>query len=94
MRLDLFMKWTGLYRQRTEAKRACDRGEVSVDGEPAKASSSVRPGTRILIEASTRLVEAEVAEIPTRAPSKSQRQRFVRLLRQERRDAVEADLSF
>ena len=95
MRLDLYLKWTGLCRQRSEAKRACDRGEVSLDGQPAKASTAARVGAVVRIEAPARLLEAEILELPRRAPAKSQRERYVRLLRQERRDAaVDADLSF
>lgn len=97
MRLDVYLKWMGLCRRRSEAKAACDQGQVRLDGQAAKAASSVRPGTRISIEAPTMRLEAEVVELPGRAPAKKQRGRYVRVLSQERLQAsavIDEDLSF
>ena len=93
MRLDIFLKNTGLIKQRSEAKRACDAGQIQIGGQKAKASHAVIVGAQILIETDTRLLDVEVLDIPVRPPAKRDRQRFYRVIREERRDPYE-DLSF
>lgn len=85
-RLDLFLKHTGLVKQRGEAKRACDEGRVWVNGQPAKASHSVKVGEVISLEMADRYLEAEILAIPERPPARRERDQYCRLLRQERRD--------
>ena len=92
-RLDLFLKHTGLIKQRTQAKRACDDECVQVNGKPAKASQQIRPGETIIIDTEMHYIEAQVLDIPRRSPAKKQRDRYVRILREEHRDPIE-DLSF
>ena len=82
-RLDLFLKHTGLVKQRSQAKQACDEDCIWVDGKLAKASRAVRPGEIITITHAGRHVEAEILEIPNHHAAKSQRERYVRILRQE-----------
>jgi hypothetical protein len=50
-------------------------------------------GAQILIETDTRLLDVEVLDIPVRPPARRDRQRFYRVIREERRDPYE-DLSF
>ncbi|MEW6749948.1 MAG: S4 domain-containing protein [Candidatus Latescibacterota bacterium] len=92
-RLDDYLRNTGLVRQRSEAKRACDAGRVWVDGQPAKASRPVRQGEVIRIDLPDRLVEAEVLAVPERPPARADRGRYCRILRRETRDP-HADLTF
>ena len=96
-RLDLYLKHTGLIKQRSEAKRACDDGRiviVSPTGEKtAKASQAVHVGEHVRIETATRRIEVEVLGLPTRAPARSERQRFYRVLSEEQIDPFD-DLSF
>ena len=82
-RLDLFIKQTGLLKQRSEAKQACAQDCVCIDGVPAKASREVSPGEVIAIALPGRRIEAEVLEVPARQPGRNQRHRYVRILRQE-----------
>ena len=93
MRLDIFLKSTGLVKQRSEAKRACDAGRVMIGGQPAKASHAVIVGEQILIESDVRLLDVEILAIPARPPAKRDRHRFYRIIHEERRDPYE-DLSF
>ena len=93
MRLDIFLKNTGLIKQRSEAKRSCDAGRVHIGGQPAKASHVVIVGEQILIETDARLLDVEVIDVPTRPPAKRDRHRFYRVIRDERRDPYD-DLSF
>jgi len=92
-RLDLFLKNTGLIKQRAEAKRACDEGRVRVGGQPAKAGRPVSCGEIVSCELAERYIEVEVLAVPERQPSRQERARFYRLIRQERRDP-HADLEF
>lgn len=85
IRLDVFLKSVGLFRQRTEARRACDEGRVLVDGRPAKAAHPVKVGEVIRLEDGSRCLEAEVLGLPERAPSRSERERYCRVLSQQRR---------
>lgn len=93
MRLDIFLKNTGLIKQRSEAKRACDAGRVQIGGRPAKASHSVAVGDQLHITTPTRLLDIEVLGIPTHPLARRDRRRFYRILHEEYRDPYE-DLSF
>ncbi len=92
-RLDIYLKNTGLIKQRSEAKRACDDGRVQVNGQIVKASRDVNVGEIIRIETAGYYVEAEVLGIPARPAAKKERARYCRIVRQECRDA-HADLEF
>jgi len=47
MRVDLFLRVSGILKTRTLAGQACDGGHVALNGRVAKASAQVRPGDRI-----------------------------------------------
>ena len=68
-RLDMFLKHTGLIKQRSQAKRACDDGRVVLIGpsgeKTAKASQAVHVGERVRIETMTRRIEVEVLALPS-----------------------------
>jgi ribosomal 50S subunit-recycling heat shock protein len=93
VRLDIFLKSTGLVKQRREAKRACDDGRVRVDGQRAKAGRPVKVGEVISIETAERYVEAEVLAIPGPSPARKERGNYCRIRHQEDRDP-HADLGF
>ncbi len=97
MRLDTYLKYTGIIKQRSIAKRTCDnRQVVSINVEPekfAKAGQSVHIGERFRIELDNRLIQIEVLEIPVRTPSKRDRHRFYRLLDEQQIEPF-SDLSF
>ena len=63
MRLDKFLKVSRLIKRRTVANEACDAGRVTVNGNPAKASTQVKIGDVLEIQFGTRAVKAEVLEI-------------------------------
>ena len=63
MRLDKFLKVSGLIKRRTVANEACDAGRVLVNDKPAKASVKVKPGDIIEIQFGTRTVKVEVLDI-------------------------------
>lgn len=80
MRLDKYLKVTGLIPRRTVAKEACDKGRVRLDGRPAKASSEVAEGHRIAFELGRRALEVEVLEVPQGNLAKADRGRCYRVL--------------
>lgn len=86
MRLDLFLKSTGIIPRRSVAKDACDQGLVEINGRTVKASHAVRAGDTITTRIGMRVTTHEVLAVPERAVSKSDRDRFVRLTSSERVD--------
>ena len=89
VRLDLFLKTCRLMKRRSEAKRACDNGIVSVDGIPAKAARGVKPGDSIAIAFVDRFLTVEVLELPKGNVPKAQAQAFYRVERDEAREGLE-----
>jgi ribosomal 50S subunit-recycling heat shock protein len=63
MRLDKFLKVSRLIKRRTIANEACDAGRVSLNGKPAKASATVKPGDLITIHFGNKEVNAEVLRV-------------------------------
>ncbi len=65
MRIDLYLKKTGVVRQRSLAKEICDAGAVRVNGQPAKPGTNLRPGDRIEVRFATHALALRVLEIPS-----------------------------
>ncbi len=63
MRLDKYLKVSRLIKRRTVANEACDAGRVTLNGKPAKASSSVKAGDVIEIQFGNRTVKVEVLDV-------------------------------
>ena len=82
-RLDAFLKNTGLFKARTQARRACDEGRVMMDGEVARGSRSVRVGARLVVETAGFRVEAEILNIPERPVARSKRGSYLAEHRRE-----------
>lgn len=84
MRIDLFLNRVCILKSRTMAKEACDRGKVTLNGEPAKGSRPVAPGDRIRLDLGVRILELEVTAVPEGAVSKKDTDRYYRILAEER----------
>ncbi len=63
MRLDKYLKVSRLIKRRTVANEACDNGRVMVNGNVAKASTSVNVGDTIEIAFGNKNVKVEVLDI-------------------------------
>ena len=87
MRLDVFLKRTGLLKQRTLAKDACDGGRIRVGGRPAKAGKEIAPGDTIALETAWGFLEIEVTGLPDRNYKRHDGQAFYRV-REERHKEV------
>ena len=89
MRLDQYLKICCLVKRRSEAKRACDNGIVTVAGSVAKASREVHEGDRIAIAFTDRFFDIEVLGVPQGNVSKVQAPTYYRVERDEVRDALD-----
>ena len=79
MRLDVFLKRTGLLKQRSLAREICDHGRVMVDGREAKAGKDVGPGAVITVAMARGVLEIEVAGLPERNYRRKDGEAFYRI---------------
>lgn len=84
MRLDLFLKQTGLIRRRPIAKLMCDGGKVARNGQLAKPSDEVRGGDTLALDFGTRRIEVEIVAVPAGSVPKARRDEFYRLTSEEK----------
>ena len=63
MRLDKYLTVSRLIKRRTVANEACDRGRVTLNGRPAKASADVKPGDIIEIQFGEKIFKAEILSV-------------------------------
>lgn len=63
MRLDKFLKVSRLIKRRTLAKSVADQGRIKINGQVAKASTSVAKGDEIQIQFGKSLVTLIVNEV-------------------------------
>lgn len=85
MRVDLFLKRTRIIKQRDAAKRACDRGMVTISGRPAKPGHQVAARDIVVVEWPDRRLELEVLDVPAGNVSKAQAQSLYHVLSDEQR---------
>ena len=83
MRVDLFLKRSRLIRQRHGAKKACDRGMVSIAGKKIKPGYQIKVSDRITIISTIRKLEIEVLDIPYGNVSKNTAQSLYKVLTDE-----------
>lgn len=84
MRLDLFLKQTGLVKRRPVAKLLCDGGKISRNAQLAKASDDVRAGDILKLDFGTRRVEVEIVSVPAGSVPKAARTDHFRLTSEEK----------
>ena len=89
MRIDKYLKITGIIPSRTYSKLACDRGYVKVNGRQAKASHNIKEGDEIEIDLPDRYIKVRVIEIPQKKNiKKSERENFYELLQYVKKNVV------
>jgi len=76
MRLDLYLKATGLVKRRSVAKTMCEAGRVALDGRRAKAGTAVRCGQQLVIDYGSRSIVVRVLRIPDGPTPKEDREGF------------------
>ena len=60
MRLDKYLKVSGLIKRRTVANEACDASRVTANGRPVKASYQVKVGDVLEIQFGSRTLKVEI----------------------------------
>lgn len=63
LRLDKFLKVSRLIKRRTLAKEVADQGRITINGNQAKASSTVAVGDTLQIRFGQKLVTVEVTSL-------------------------------
>ncbi len=76
-RLDTFLKNTGVFKARTQARKACDEGRVLIDGIAARGSRPVHVGMRLHIITGSHRLDIEVRRVPDRSVARAHRDRYV-----------------
>ena len=70
MRLDKYLKVSRVIKRRTLAKEVCDRGQITLNGRTAKASSEIKPGDTLEINFGTRRIKLEILLVLPNVPAK------------------------
>ena len=86
MRLDLFLKHTGLVKRRAIAKEMCDGGKVSRDEKKVAPADEVRLGDILHINYGARRIEIKVLDIPRGQIPKEKRENYFQLLAETKTD--------
>lgn len=63
MRLDKFLKVSRLIKRRSVAKEAVERGLVTLNGKPAKASSEVKVGDILSVKFKDQILTYKIENI-------------------------------
>lgn len=80
MRLDKFLKVSRIIKRRPVAKEVIDSKKVKVNGKPAKAGTEIKVGDILEVEYFTKLIKAEVVEVPTGNVGKDQAKDLVKII--------------
>lgn len=82
MRIDVFLKVSGLLKTRSIAGKAIGSGAVSINGVRAKASATVEPGAEIsLIKPDGKSVTVKVLALPkTKTVSRKDRKELFEIV--------------
>lgn len=83
MRVDLFLKRARIIKQREAAKKACDRGMVTISGREAKPGHQVAAKDIVVVAWPHRRLEFEVLDVPGGNVSKEKAQSLYRVLQDD-----------
>ena len=83
MRLDQFLSESRLIKRRTQAKLACDKGLVFLDGIKAKPGKEVKPGQKIVLNLTQRKIELEILKLPLKNLRKEDAKELYRIISEE-----------
>ena len=77
IRLDKWLKIARIFKTRSKATKACDEGDVKVNGEKAKAAKVIKPGDKLTVKARNHYRELEVLGISFKSiPAKEARELY------------------
>lgn len=86
MRLDQFLSISRLLKRRTQAKLACDKGLIYVDGIKAKPGKEIKVGQKIIIDFTNRKVELEVLKLPLKNLRREEAKELYRIISEEKKE--------
>jgi ribosomal 50S subunit-recycling heat shock protein len=86
MRLDKFLKVSRLIKRRTLAKEVADKGRVHINGQPAKASSTVKVGDELTVQFGQNKVTVKIEKI-VETTKKDEAANMYTILNEERASA-------
>jgi ribosomal 50S subunit-recycling heat shock protein len=83
LRIDQFLSESRFIKRRTQAKLACDKGLVFLDGIKTKPGKEVKPGQRIVLNLTQRKIELEVLKLPPKNLRKEEAKELYRVISEE-----------
>jgi ribosomal 50S subunit-recycling heat shock protein len=83
LRLDQFLSESRLIKRRTQAKLACDKGLIFLDGVKAKPGKEVKPGQRLVLNLTSKKTEVEILQLPAKNLRKEEAIKLYRIIREE-----------
>ena len=83
MRLDQFLSESRLIKRRTQAKLACDKGLVFLDGIEAKPGKEVKIGQRLILDLASKKIELEILKLPVKNLRKEEAKELYRIMKEE-----------
>ncbi|MFC4558562.1 RNA-binding S4 domain-containing protein [Virgibacillus kekensis] len=86
MRLDKFLKVSRLIKRRTLAKEVADQGRITINGNQAKASSTVSVGDELVIKFGQKVVTLEIKALKE-AVKKDEAEMLYTVLKEEKVNA-------
>ncbi|MBY0124454.1 RNA-binding S4 domain-containing protein [Bacillus sp. S/N-304-OC-R1] len=89
MRLDKFLKVSRLIKRRTLAKEVSDQGRILVNGQAAKASTTVKVGDELVIRFGQKLVTVKIDRIQE-TTKKDEAAEMYTIVKEEKAEAEEA----
>ncbi len=91
MRIDLFLKRSRIIKQRDAAKKACDRGMVTISGRSAKPGHQVAAKDVVVVAWPDRRLEFEVLDVTEGNVSKDRAQSMYLVLGDEHLSDEDSD---
>jgi ribosomal 50S subunit-recycling heat shock protein len=83
MRIDLFLRNSGIVPRRTLAQKACHGGLVKVDGHAVKPSSEVEVGQEVTVQLGMSRKRYRVLQLPNHPVAKAARTDYAELIESE-----------
>lgn len=80
MRIDLYLRNSGIVPRRTLAQKACDGGLVKIDGRTAKPASPVEVGQEVTVQLGMSRKRYRVLALPNRPVAKAARNEYWELV--------------
>jgi len=83
LRIDQFLSEARLIKRRTQAKLACDKGLVFLDGIKTKPGKEVKPGQKIVLNLTHKKIELEILKLPTKNLRKDEAKELYQIIKEE-----------